>query len=588
MRLKHLLSLFMLSMGVALLVAAMVAGGAMSATRSHTAVGGTENVGLFNGAGPPISTLDPQIAYDTGSWTVLNATSMNLVAYPDNNGLHAPLQLQAATAFPTFRSGGKQVTWHVKSGLKFNDGTAVTAASFQRAIERSLSPCMYGNGVAVNDFFDKLIKGGVAYNHAACNAHGHISGVQASGQNLVINLTRPAPYFTAAMAMMWFDAVPADTPMNTSSDPNGATESYPSAGPYFISSATPLGNVVAELHRNPFYNGPRAANPNVIKFVQYSSQQTCYNDTTSGSPTVDVDLCGLTSAMASTATSQLGASTTTGVPGAAAGGGTQFHVEQTGCVDYLALNTQTAPTTNVKVRQAIAWALDKSTASNSLLKILGLWAGTHSEQVLTPAIPGYKHYNSYGTDSNFAKAIQVAAGALNNKSLSWWHSGSSLRTAQAGAQEAALNAMSSQYNLNLTVHDVTTTGNYFADLGDKANATGPGGYNIARAGWCADYYDPFDYINVLLDGSNIPAQNGVNLAYLNNSSLNHQMEHAATLAGAARKLAYEKLDKTLIVDQAAWLPYEIVGARFVVASNVGNYTWNGFLTSPALNAISVQ
>ena len=51
---------------------------------------------------------------------------------------------------------------------------------------------MYGAGVAVNDFFDKLIKGGVAYNSGACNPNSHISGVQASGQTLVINLTKPA------------------------------------------------------------------------------------------------------------------------------------------------------------------------------------------------------------------------------------------------------------------------------------------------------------------------------------------------------------------------------------------------------------
>src|SRR4051794_22174917 len=75
MRRKHLLSLFMLSMGVVLLVAAMVATGASSATRSHSAVGGVEQVGVLNAGNPPISYLDPAIAYDTGSWTALNATS---------------------------------------------------------------------------------------------------------------------------------------------------------------------------------------------------------------------------------------------------------------------------------------------------------------------------------------------------------------------------------------------------------------------------------------------------------------------------------------------------------------------------------
>jgi peptide/nickel transport system substrate-binding protein len=582
----------MLSMGVALLVAAMVAGGAMSATRSHSAQGGTEQVGVLNAGNPPITSLDPQIAYDTGSWTVLNATSMTLVAYPDNNGLHAPLQTQGATSFPTFRNGGTQVTWHVKSGLKFSDGSPVTAASYQRAIERTLNPCMYGAGVGVNDFFDKLIKGGAAYNNNGnCpngGQNGHISGVQASGQTLVINLTKPAPYFTAAMAMMWFDAVPANTPIDGDAQNNGATVFYPSAGPYYISSATPLDNVVVTLKRNNFYNGPRAANPDTIKLVQYDDQNQCYADTTGNNPSLDVDLCGMTSAIASQATQSFGASTTTGVPNASAGGGTQFHVEQTGCVDYLALNTQRAPTSNVKVRQAIAWAIDKNAANTSLLKILGLFAGTHTEQILTPPIPGFKQYSSYGQTPNYPKAASVGGSALQGKTITWWHSGSTTRTNQAAAGEGNLNALSNQFNLNMTVVDHKVTGSYFGALGDKSLATGPNGFSIARAGWCADYYDAFDYINVLLDGSNIPAQNGVNLAYLNVPSLNHAMEAAAKKAGAARKAAYQALDKSLIVTNAAWLPYELIGARFVVAHNVGNYTWNGFMTSPALNALSVQ
>jgi len=584
MRRKHLLSLFMLSMGVALLVAAMAAGGAMSASKGGP--GGTERVGLFGGS---VSYLDPQIAYDTGSWTVLNATSMNLVAYNDSNGLHSPLQLQGALGFPSLRNSGKQITWKIKSGLKFNDGTDVTAASYQRSFERLLSPCMFGGGIGVADFFDKLIVGGVGYNHAACNPSGHIAGVQASGQQLVIKLTKSAPYLTAAMAMMWFTAVPANTPMDSNSQDNGASEFYPSAGPYYVDSANPLGTVVITLKKNAFYNGPRLSNPTQIQFLQYGSQTTCYNDTAAGSPTIDVDLCGLTSALAGQATGDYGASTVTGVPNAAAGGGTQFHVENTGCVDYLAYNMQKAPTDNVKVRSAISWALDKAQASNSLLKILGNFAGSHTGNILTPAIPGYKAFDIYGTDPNFPKAAAAAAGSLNGKTLEVWHSQSGTRTNQALAYEGTLNSLSSTYNMGLTVHDNTIDSTtYFTQLGNKALATGPNGYNIARAGWCADYYDPFNYTNVLFDGKSLTALNNVNFSYMNVAKENAAMEKAAKLSGGARKTAYAKIDKDLVGTYAAALPYDLIGARILVANTVSNYTYNGFQTSPALNALSVN
>lgn len=581
---KNLLSLFMLSMGAALLVAALAAGGSMAASKGGP--GGTMRVGLFGGS---VSYLDPQIAYDTGSWTVINATSMNLVGYNDSNGIRSPLQLQGALGFPSFRNSGKQITWKVKSGLKFNDGTPVTAASYQRSFERLLSPCMYGGGLGVADFFDKLIVGGVAYNTAACNPTAHITGVKATGQQLVINLTKPAPYLTAAMAMMWFTAVPANTPMDSFAQEDGASEFYPSAGPYYIDSANPLASVVITLKRNPFYTGPRLSNPNIIQFIQYGSQTTCYNDTVGGSPSVDVDLCGMTSALASQASTDYGASTVTGVPGAAAGGGTKFHVETTGCVDYLAFNTQKAPTNDLKVRKAIAWALDKGASPTSLLLSLGVFAGSHSGQILTPAIPGYKKFDIYGVPPNFPKAAAAAGGALNGKTLEVFHSSSGTRTAQALAFEATLASLSSTYGMGLTINDTSIpSSSYYSTLGNKAQATGPSGFNIARGGWCADYYDPFDYLNVLFHGGAITPLNGVNLSYSNFGPLNIKLNAASKLAGAARKTAYATLDKIIVRDYASVLPYALIGARIMTSNNVSNYTYNGFQTSPALNALSVN
>ena len=63
---------------------------------------------------------------------------------------------------------------------------------------------------------------------------------------------------------------------------------------------------------------------------------------------------------------------------------------------------------------------------------------------------------------------------------------------------------------------------YYKTLGTKGVD-----FDIARAGWCADYFDPFDYINVLLDGRSIQDANNVNFAYFNNPSLNAAMDKAA-------------------------------------------------------------
>src|SRR5205085_930991 len=109
--------------------------------------------------------------------------------------------------------------------------------------------------------------------------------------------------------------------------------------------------------------------------------------------------------------------------------------------------------------------------------------------------------------------------------------------------------------MNLNVHDVTIDSTtYYTQLGNKQTATvgtnSQPGFNLARAGWCADYYDPFDYLNVLFNGQSIHAQGNNDLSYLNVGAYNNKLNAAAKLVGAARKAAYKSLDKELMVKYA--------------------------------------
>ena len=87
MRRKHMLSLLLLCMGVALLIAATTVGVASSATQkassSKALRGGTLRVNQSAGA---FDTLDPGLAYVTNDWEVLYSTGLNLVNFPNKAG----------------------------------------------------------------------------------------------------------------------------------------------------------------------------------------------------------------------------------------------------------------------------------------------------------------------------------------------------------------------------------------------------------------------------------------------------------------------------------------------------------------------
>ena len=175
MRKKQMLSLFMLVMGVALLVAATTVGAASSASQ-RTGKAGVNKGGTLrvNEANADFDFVDPQLAYRTDDWDMLFSTAMQLVSFPEKSGAAgSQLYPQAATAFPTVSKDGKTYTFTIRSGLKFSDGTPVTAAAYQRAWERILSPKM-GSPLGVNLDLQNTVVGGAAFPRRQDPAHlGH-------------------------------------------------------------------------------------------------------------------------------------------------------------------------------------------------------------------------------------------------------------------------------------------------------------------------------------------------------------------------------------------------------------------------------
>ncbi|HEX2285483.1 MAG TPA: ABC transporter substrate-binding protein, partial [Mycobacterium sp.] len=121
-------------------------------------------------------------------------------------------QAEAAARWGVSRDRRRYTFW-IKRGLRFSDGTAVTARSFARPFERFLSPDLASTlGTRPDDA--EWIVGGRAYFERRAR---RISGVRATGQKLQIRLTRPEPAFVEILSTRLFCAVPA----NLRVDPEG-------------------------------------------------------------------------------------------------------------------------------------------------------------------------------------------------------------------------------------------------------------------------------------------------------------------------------------------------------------------------------
>ena len=91
-------------------------------------------------------------------------------------------------------------------------------------------------------------------------------------------------------------------------------------------------------------------------------------------------------------------------------------------------------------------------------------------------------------------------------------------------------------------------------------------FDIAFFGWAADYLDPFNFINVLLDGRFVGT---TNWGRFDSPGYNASMRRAARLSGEARLRAYAQLDERLSRDAAPAVPVDLPSATTLVSRRIG-------------------
>ena len=104
----------------------------------------------------------------------------------------------------------------------------------------------------------------------------------------------------------------------------------------------------------------------------------------------------------------------------------------------------------------------------------------------------------------------------------------------------------------------------FAKAGTKGEP-----FDIAVAGWAADYPDPFNFLNNLLDGTRIKPHGNSNWAYFDDPTQNRKLKAAAKLAGLERYRAYGALDVDLARNAAPLVAIANLASRDFFSARMG-------------------
>jgi ABC-type transport system substrate-binding protein len=217
---------------------------------------------------------------------------------------------------------------------------------------------------------------------------------------------------------------------------------------------------------------------------------------------------------------------------------------------------------NTKLAKAVNYAIDR----HAYLAQRGALAGRTSDQILPPGMLGYKRFSIYPANvsaASLAKAKSLAAGQ-SGKHVTEWCSTSSIARNQCAVVQYNLQ----QLGLNVEPRFFPRAQQFStAKIRDQAT------YDVDLEAWGADYPDPADFINVLLDGSVLAPSGNNNYAYYNSPKYNAQMHKAVLLVGAARGKAYQALDKAITTNDPPWASMLNRSGRFFVSSHYGCFVY---------------
>jgi peptide/nickel transport system substrate-binding protein len=555
----------MLAVGVSLLVAASLAGPAASSpSKAGLKKGGTLRVNL---PVTDIDDIDPSIAYGTTTWHIQYSTALKLLNYPDAAAPRGSRLVPEGASSYKVSSGGRVYTFTIRPGFRFSNGARVSAANYAFAINRALGKDLQSPAFQfVADVNGTNIVGAQDVRDGkAATARG----VRVRGNKLIVTLTKPDATFLAKITMPFFQAMPTSL-SKTDKIINVSGNQLPSAGPYYVSGREP--NRLVSLKRNPFYAKNvartfkrRPANLSAINIRTAVNLEASYQEVRANQADYTYDI-------PPTAPAELGRQfgTTRG----------RFRVTTSNCVSYIAMNSNNAlfNAGNAGLRRAVNYAINR----NAMVDLSGAYAGRQTDQYLPRGFPGYKELGTrgYPATQNLTRAKALAAGKTRSGRGVYYYG-----LAAPGPQRMEL-VRSYLSQIGISIEPQGFRGFAIYDAAGKRNSP----HAFTTAGWCQDYPDPYDFINVLLYGGNIQEENNNNLAYFNNAGFNKRMERSSKLIGGARMSAYQKLENDLVTQQAPWAAWNQPTNQFFFGSrvNTGSLVYQPIYEEYPYNVIALK
>ena len=462
--------------------------------------------------GPNPETLDPALNSSIDGANTIITTFEPLLLIDENNEVVA-----GQAELPEVSEDGLTWTFTMKDGLKWSDGSDLTAKDFEYSFKRLASPdtaAPYGETVVgMIDGYEDAIGNPDADGNTTTDPDWDALNVHASedGKTLTVVLSYPCSYFDKLCAFAAMSPVQQAT--------------VEANGDAWCTEPDTV------LTKNPYYNGgwdtSKIVSDNITLLLLEDSSASfaAYN---SGEAQLIKDV----------PTDEISSLTK-------AEDGGDFYVDTILGTYYISLNDQREPFTDPNVRKALSLAIDRDYVASEIMQ------GTYEPayNFVGPGIVdetgmfydnanGGERYISDDPDANLEEAKQLLADA-------GYPNGEGFPTIEYSANDAGYHIPVAEYvqdawgKLGITVNINKVEWSSFLPLRRA------GDYDVSRNGWIMDYNDPSNMIELFY------STNGNNDGKYNNPEFDAAIDASKVADKAVHFQKLHEAEDILMADTAA-------------------------------------
>jgi ABC-type oligopeptide transport system, periplasmic component len=467
--------------------------------------------------GPDPETIDPALnsAVDGGNM-LLHAYECLLTVGEDGT-----LQPGQAESYDVSEDG---LTWtfHLRDGLKWSDGSDLTANDFVYSWKRVCDP-------EVAAPYAETVLGMVKGYDEAIDGNLDALGVSAPDDStLVVELANPCSYFGSLAAFATLSPVQEATIEANGEAWATAPETYVSNGPFYMTEWVPGSHIT--FSKNPYYWNADAIKLDRLKFVLMEDSNAAYSAYQTGEVLMIKDV------------------PTEEIPSLT--GTDDFYVDPIIGTYYISLNIQKAPFDDVNVRKALSLAIDREYVASTLMQgtytaagnFMGPgWMDTDGTEFMSNANGGKPYIDTTNFEANLEEAKQLLADA-------GYPDGEGFPTISYTTNDAGYHKVVAEYlqqawaelGIDLQVNIVEWSS--FTPMRRS------GDFEVARNGWVGDYSDPSNMLELFC------TTNGNNDGKFSNADFDAAIDTSRSTLDAAERSTALHTAEDILMDQAGCIP----------------------------------